>query len=181
MRYVGDAGLTDKRRVVVDTMNRWLHLQLQDDGYRVTGGHMAPVFEHAACSLDAWPTPRLENGFEFWPGGGCRRRRRPMGKPHAVQRVADVDTAPFNARPADRSHAHFPRKVNAGFMQILARDCTALGACKERDAGETLIRAPAPVRWWWWASAGWLDAAVEAQTRGGLVAHWSGLVARTRS
>ncbi|MEO3690001.1 diaminopimelate epimerase [Roseateles paludis] len=203
VRYVVDAGLTNKRRVVVDTMNRRLHLQLQDDG-RVTVDMGAPVFEHAALPFDASGlTPRLENGFEFWPvlsapepasarqapqggqeGSGAARRLLEgvevgvvsMGNPHAVQRVPDVNTAPVETLgPRIEANAHFPRKVNAGFMQILARDRIALRVF-ERDAGETLACGTGAcaavvvgIR------AGWLDAAVEVQTRGGLLRiEWAG-------
>jgi diaminopimelate epimerase len=65
--------------------------------------------------------------------------------------------------------------VNAGFMQVLARDRVALRVY-ERDAGETLAcgtgacaAVVAGIR------AGWLDAAVEVQTRGGLLRiEWAG-------
>ncbi|MFO1226894.1 diaminopimelate epimerase [Roseateles sp.] len=176
VRYVVDAGLTDKRRVVVDTMNRRLNLQLQDDG-RVTVDMGAPVFEHAALPFDASGlTPRLENGFEFWPVEGVDVGVVSMGNPHAVQRVADVDTAPVETLgPLIEANAHFPRKVNAGFMQILSRDRIALRVF-ERDAGETLACGTGAcaavvvgIR------AGWLDAAVEVQTRGGLLRiEWAG-------
>ena len=176
VRYVVDAGLTDKRRVVVDTMNRRLNLQLQDDG-RVTVDMGAPVFEHAALPFDASGlTPRLENGFEFWPVEGVDVGVVSMGNPHAVQRVADVDTAPVETLgPLIEANAHFPRKVNAGFMQILSRDGIALRVF-ERDAGETLACGTGAcaavvvgIR------AGWLDAAVEVQTRGGLLRiEWAG-------
>jgi diaminopimelate epimerase len=176
VRYVVDAGLTNKRRVVVDTMNRRLNLQLQDDG-RVTVDMGAPVFEHAALPFDATGlTPRLENGFEFWPVEGVEVGVVSMGNPHAVQRVADVKTAPVEALgPLIEANAHFPRKVNAGFMQILARDRIALRVF-ERDAGETLACGTGAcaavvvgIR------AGWLDAAVEVQTRGGLLRiEWAG-------
>ena len=176
VRYVVDAGLTDKRRVVVETMNRRLHLQLQDDG-RVTVDMGAPVFEHAALPFDASGlTPRLENGFEFWPVEGVDVGVVSMGNPHAVQRLADVDTAPVETLgPLIEANAHFPRKVNAGFMQILSRDRIALRVF-ERDAGETLACGTGAcaavvvgIR------AGWLDAAVEVQTRGGLLRiEWAG-------
>ena len=176
VRYVVDAGLTDKRRVVVDTMNRRLNLQLQDDG-RVTVDMGAPVFEHAALPFDASGlTPRLENGFEFWPVEGVDVGVVSMGNPHAVQRVADVNTAPVETLgPLIEANAHFPRKVNAGFMQILSRDRIALRVF-ERDAGETLACGTGAcaavvvgIR------AGWLDAAVEVQTRGGLLRiEWAG-------
>jgi diaminopimelate epimerase len=176
VRYVVDAGLTEKRLIQVDTMNRRLSLLLQQDG-RVTVDMGAPVFEHAALPFDAAGlTPRLEQGCEFWPVEGVEVGVVSMGNPHAVQRVLDVNTAPVETLgPRIEAHPRFPRKVNAGFMQILSRDRIALRVY-ERDAGETLAcgtGACAAVVVG--IQAGWLDAAVEVQTRGGLLRiEWAG-------
>lgn len=176
VRYVADAGLTPKRDIHVDTMNRRLHLLLQDDG-RVTVDMGAPVFAHAALPFDAAGLqPRLVNGFELWPVEGVELAVLSMGNPHAVQRVDDVETAPvLTLGPRIEHHASFPRRVNAGFMQVLSRDRIALRVY-ERDAGETLAcgtgacaAVVAGIR------LGWLDAAVEVQTRGGLLRiEWAG-------
>ncbi len=180
VRFVVDAGLTAKRDIQVDTMNRRLRLTLQDDG-RVTVNMGAPVFEPATLPVDPQGlTPRLENGFALWPLDelqGVELGLVSMGNPHAVQRVADVEAAPVLTQgPLIEGHARFPRRVNAGFMQILARDRIALRVY-ERDAGETLAcgtgacaAVVAGIR------AGWLDSAVEVQTRGGMLKiEWAGL------
>ena len=61
-----------------------------------------------------------------------------MGNPHAVQIVADVDTAPVATEgPLIERHARFPKRVNAGFMQIVDRSNIRLRVY-ERGAGETL-------------------------------------------
>lgn len=61
-----------------------------------------------------------------------------MGNPHAVTVVEDVELAPVAQwGPQVESHARFPEKVNAGFMQIVARDEVRLRVY-ERGAGETL-------------------------------------------
>jgi diaminopimelate epimerase len=176
VRFVVDAGLTAKRDIQVDTMNRRLRLKLQDDG-RVTVNMGAPVFEHAALPFDAEGlTPTPVNGFPLWPVEGVALAVVSMGNPHAVLRVTDVETAPVETLgPLIEQHARFPRRVNVGFMQILARDRIALRVY-ERDAGETLAcgtgacaAVVAGIR------AGWLDAAVEVQTRGGLLRiEWAG-------
>ena len=91
-------------------------------------------------------------------------------------RVEDVETAPVLALgPRIEQHTRFPRRVNAGFMQVVSRDRIALRVF-ERDAGETLAcgtgacaAVVAGIR------LGWLDAAVEVQTRGGqLRIEWAG-------
>jgi diaminopimelate epimerase len=176
VRFVVDAGLTDKREIRVDTMNRRLLLTLQDDG-RVTVDMGPPVFDPAALPFDTRGLQaRLENGFALWPVQGVEIGIVSMGNPHAVQRVADVEAAPvLTLGPLIEHDARFAKRVNAGFMQVLARDRIALRVY-ERDAGETLAcgtgacaAVVAGIR------AGWLDNAVEVQTRGGqLRIEWAG-------
>jgi diaminopimelate epimerase len=60
-----------------------------------------------------------------------------IGNPHAVIRVRDVDDAPVDTvGPAMENHARFPRRVNVGFLEILAPDHVRLRV-HERGAGET--------------------------------------------
>ena len=127
--------------------------------------------------------PRLENGAELWPLANPAAPQEQvevavvsMGNPHAVQRVDDVDTAPVaQVGPWVESHPRFPRKVNAGFLQVVARDRVRLRVF-ERGAGETLAcgtgacaAVVAGIR------LGWLDARVDVETRGGeLTIEWDG-------
>lgn len=57
-----------------------------------------------------------------------------MGNPHAVQVVADVDTAPVAALLIE-SHPRFPQRVNAGLCRLF-RDKRY--GCAFLSAGETL-------------------------------------------
>jgi diaminopimelate epimerase len=60
-----------------------------------------------------------------------------LGNPHAVLSVADVADAPVERLgPAIERHPRFPRRVNAGFLEIVARDAVRLRVY-ERGAGET--------------------------------------------
>ena len=175
VRYVHEHGLTHKKRVRVETVNNLLELQLEDDG-RVTVDMNKPVFDLARVPFDATGlTPRIEGGFELWPLDVAEGRRvevavLSMGNPHAVQRVADVREAPVaQLGPQVEAHARFPRKVNAGFMQVVSRKQIALRVF-ERDAGETLAcgtgacaAVVAGIR------LGWLDRRVDVQARGGLL------------
>jgi diaminopimelate epimerase len=99
-----------------------------------------------------------------------------MGNPHAVQRVDDIDTAPVETLgPWVEAHPRFARKVNAGFMQVVARDRIRLRVF-ERGAGETLAcgtgacaAVVAGIR------LGWLDRRVDVEMRGGLLTiEWDG-------
>ena len=175
VRFVHDQGLTTKPTVTVDTVNNRLQLHLQPDG-RVTVDMNKPVFDLARIPFDASGLqPRREGGFELWPLDLAEGRQvqvavLSMGNPHAVQRVADVREAPVAALgPLVEQHARFPRKVNAGFLQVLDRRSVALRVY-ERDAGETLAcgtgacaAVVAGIR------LGWLDRTVDVQARGGLL------------
>jgi diaminopimelate epimerase len=60
-----------------------------------------------------------------------------LGNPHAVLMVADVERAPVaTLGPAIGEHPRFPRQVNVGFLQVVARDAVRLRVY-ERGAGET--------------------------------------------
>ena len=191
VRYARDHGLTTQDTIRVETMNRVLELKLQPDG-RVSVDMQAPAFEHAALPFDSGGlTPKRVNGFELWPlelgdrrgANGSRADQRAvevavlsMGNPHAVQRVDDVATAPVVELGAlIEQHPRFPRKVNAGFMQVMSRTQIALRVF-ERGAGETLAcgtgacaAVVAGIR------LGWLDAQVDVHTRGGLLTiEWPG-------
>jgi diaminopimelate epimerase len=170
VRYVHEHGLTDKTEIRVETVNNLLTLQLQPDG-RVTVDMNRPIFDHGRVPFDATGlVPRHEGGFELWPLAdlGVEVAVLSMGNPHAVQRVADVDTAPVaRLGPLVETHPRFPRQVNAGFLQVLSRSEVRLRVF-ERGAGETLAcgtgacaAVVAGIR------LGWLDRQVEVHTRGG--------------
>jgi diaminopimelate epimerase len=180
VRYVREHGLSDKTTVRVETVNNLLQLHWQDDG-RVTVDMNVPVFDLAQVPFDASGlAPRELNGFALWPleaaGQAVELAVLSMGNPHAVLRVPNVQTAAIAALgPAIENHARFPRRVNAGFMQIRSRQEIALRV-HERGAGETLAcgtgacaAVVAGIR------LGWLDAKVDVHTRGGvLTIEWAG-------
>jgi len=180
VRYVVDKGLTDKSTVRVETMNSLLELRLQPDG-RVTVDMGAPVFEAARVPFDpSGLQPREVAGFPVWPidvnGERVEIAAVSMGNPHAVQVVADVDTAPVATQgPVIESHPRFPRRVNAGFLQVVDRGHVRLRVY-ERGAGETLAcgtgacaAVVAGIR------QGLLDPVVDVETRGGrLTIEWQG-------
>ena len=175
VRYVHAHGLSDRKTIRVQTVNNLLVLHLQDDG-RVTVDMNRPIFDLARLPFDASGLqPRPEGGFELWPldlgeGRQVQVALLSMGNPHAVQRVDDVREAPVaQLGPQVELHRRFPRKVNAGFMQVVSRRQIALRV-HERDAGETLAcgtgacaAVVAGIR------LGWLDRKVDVQARGGLL------------
>jgi diaminopimelate epimerase len=99
-----------------------------------------------------------------------------IGNPHAVLAVASVDAAPVaTLGPAIEHHARFPKRVNAGFMEIVGRSRVRLRVY-ERGAGETLACGTGACA----AVAvgirrGLLDAEVQVSVRGGeLRVNWAG-------
>jgi diaminopimelate epimerase len=99
-----------------------------------------------------------------------------MGNPHAVQVVHNVDSAPVDTHGLlIERHRRFPKRVNAGFMQVLDR-CHIRLRVFERGAGETLAcgtgacaAVVAGIR------RGLLDSPVKVETRGGeLTIAWAG-------
>ena len=174
VRFVHARGLTDKTTVRVQTVNNVLELQLRADG-RVSVDMSRPVFEHTRIPFDAGGLlPRKENGFELWPLQGVEVAVLSMGNPHAVQRVADVDSAPVaTLGPQIETDARFARHVNVGFVQGVSRSEVRLRV-HERDAGETLacgtVACAAVVAG---IRLGWLDRRVDVRTRGGsLLIEW---------
>jgi diaminopimelate epimerase len=99
-----------------------------------------------------------------------------MGNPHAVQVVDDINRAPVERDgPLVEAHPRFPRRVNAGFMQLVDRHAIRLRVY-ERGAGETMAcgtgacaAVVAGIR------RGLLDSPVRVTTRGGdLLIAWEG-------
>lgn len=100
-----------------------------------------------------------------------------LGNPHAVLEVDSVDRAPVETLgPAIEGHRRFPKRVNAGFMEVVDPAHIRLRVY-ERGAGETLAcgtgacAAVAVGR-----QRGRLDPEVSVRVRGGeLRVHWGGL------
>ena len=183
-RFVRDQGLTDKDTLRVQTKAGVIAPQLTADG-RVTVNMGAPVFELAEIPFEAAGLqPQVAHSWQTWPlakeEGGQRTvvfvAVVSMGNPHAVQAVDDVDVAPVLAQgPWIEHHPSFPKRVNAGFMQVVDRRHIRLRVF-ERGAGETLAcgsgacaAVVAGIR------LGLLDDTVEVQTHGGMLTiAWAG-------
>jgi len=179
-RYVREQGLTTRDVIRVQTLGGVIEPQLTPDG-RVTVDMGAPIFELERIPFDgAGLSPVPSGGWWTWPlpvdGSTVPLALVSMGNPHAVQRVADVEAAPVHTQgPLIEHHPRFPRRVNAGFLQVLDRAHVKLRVW-ERGAGETLAcgtgacaAVVAGIR------LGLLDARVDVQTRGGLLTiGWAG-------
>ena len=135
-RFVHERGLTASRRIAVRTAAGLIRLELLDDG-RVTVLMGVPEFapERVPFVPDAGAAgPFHEIRVD---GAGYRVGAVAIGNPHAVLLVDDVDAAPVaSLGPRIESHDAFPRRVNAGFLQVLSPTRARLRVY-ERGVGET--------------------------------------------
>jgi diaminopimelate epimerase len=183
-RFVRDKGLSSASSIRVQTMSGIIAPRLEDDG-NVTVDMGAPRLEPAEVPFDTaglagwpegrdtlWPLPVKYNGASKTVFVSVVS----MGNPHAVQVVDDVDTAPvLETGPLIEHHPRFPKRVNAGFLQVIDRSHVKLRVF-ERGAGETLAcgtgscaAVVAGIR------RGLLDSPVHVSARGGdLVISWAG-------
>lgn len=173
VRFVHDKNLTGKREIVVETKSGLISPRLEDDG-RVTVNMGAPVFEPARI-------PFVSDSNETMQPLQVGRKTVQitavsMGNPHAVQVVKDVESAAVETLgPLIENHPAFPKRVNAGFMQIVDRSHIKLRVY-ERGSGETLscgsgacAAVVAGIR------RKLLDSTVHVATRGGvLTITWAG-------
>ena len=173
VRFVRDKRLTAKDEIAVETLAGMIYPRLEADG-GVSVNMGVPRFDPAAVPFEA---NTRENVYDLEvDGDNVSVSVLSLGNPHAVQVVPDVDAAPVNTQgPRIERHPRFPRRVNAGYMQIVDRRHIRLRVY-ERGAGETLAcgsRACAAVVAG--RQRGLLDDKVEVKLSGGtLRVSWAG-------
>jgi diaminopimelate epimerase len=164
-RFVLDEGLTTKREIRVETASGVIAPRIEASG-QVTVDMGAPRFAPAEVPfLATEEKPVYELRVAGFP---VQVSVLSMGNPHAVQVVRDVERAPVAEQgPLIERHPAFPNRVNAGYMQVVARDHILLRVW-ERGAGETLAcgtgacaAVVSGIR------LGMLDARVRVTTHGG--------------
>lgn len=135
-RFVHQRQLTHKTRIRVQTKSGIVEPELGANGWvRVNMGQ--PKFEPAQIPF---VTDELEALYhlELANAQSLKIDVVNMGNPHAVTIVPDVLTADVaGLGPQVESHARFPARVNAGFMQIMDEKHIRLRVF-ERGVGETL-------------------------------------------
>lgn len=172
-RFVHARGLSDKREIRVETAKGIIGPKLEDNG-EVTVDMGAPFLLPAevpfVADAQAVVYPLDVDGKTYAITAVS------MGNPHAVQVVEDSEAFPVAADgPLIEHHERFPRRVNAGFMQVKDRHHIRLRVY-ERGAGETLAcgtgacaAVVAGIR------RGLLDSPVRVTTHGGeLQIAWAG-------
>jgi diaminopimelate epimerase len=184
VRFVRDKGLAQGDLIRVKTLAGVIEPRLNPDG-RVTVDMGSPIFDPARVPFDpAGLSPLADGSWQKWHLALDTHAESAiisvailsMGNPHAVQEVADVDSAPVRTQgPEIEHHPRFPKRVNAGFMQVVDRSHIRLRVW-ERGAGETLAcgtgacaAVVAGIR------LGRLERKVDVETRGGqLTIEWDG-------
>jgi len=174
VRFVHEEGLSTRREIRVETLSGIIAPRLEEDG-RVQVDMGVPRFTPADIPF-LTDSDDLVQTLEF-DARSAQITAVSVGNPHAVQVVDNVDFAPV-ARDGPRieGHPRFPRRVNAGFMEVVNRQAIRLRVY-ERGAGETLAcgtgacaAVVAGIR------RGLLDSPVCVATRGGeLVIAWGGM------
>ena len=188
VRFVLDQGLSTKNPLRVEVAHTILTLKSHPDG-QVEVDMGAPIFEHSEIPFNA---DGLASMQEFQEMLYALPLNHPathdsfvgvvsMGNPHAVQVVADLDSAAvLKEGPEIEKFSAFPNRVNAGYMQVMNRHEIKLRVY-ERGAGETLAcgtgacaAVVSGIR------RGLLDSPVKVHTRGGdLQIAWGGIVNNT--
>ena len=135
VRFVVDKALTKKNEIIVETASGLITLTLQHDG-QVTVNMGAPNFEPEKIPFIA--DSRQSQYLLKLRQENLSICAVSMGNPHAVTLVDDVKSADVaTLGPQIESHANFPQRVNAGFMQIVDIHTIRLRVY-ERGSGETL-------------------------------------------
>lgn len=172
-RFVREKKLTTKKVITVETSCGVITLRvLPNHDVEVNMG--VPEFEPRNIPFQApsrAPSYALQvDGREFEIGAVS------MGNPHAILRVNSTKGAEVETLgPLIESHPDFPKRVNAGFMQIVSEHEIKLRVY-ERGVGETLAcgtGACAAVAYG--ISRGWLRDSVTVALPGGkLSVAWAG-------
>jgi diaminopimelate epimerase len=134
-RFAREKGLSDKDRIQVETLSGIIQLEINEDGW-VTVDMGTPWLEPDQIPFVAEHQSSLytiKAGEEEIQISAVS-----MGNPHAVLVVDSVADAPVaTLGPLIEQHERFPKRANAGFMEIVDRAHIRLRVY-ERGAGETL-------------------------------------------
>jgi diaminopimelate epimerase len=185
VRFVLDQGLSTKNPLRVEVAHTVLTLKSHPDG-QVEVDMGAPIFEHSHIPFNASGLASMQDFQEVLYALPLSHPAThdsfvgvlSMGNPHAVQVVADVESAPVLEEGAEiEQYSAFPKRVNAGYMQVMNRNEIKLRVY-ERGAGETLACGTGAcaavisgIR------RGLLDSPVKVHTRGGdLQIAWGGII-----
>jgi diaminopimelate epimerase len=173
VHFVRAHGLSDKGEIAVETAGGIIRPRIEADG-RVTVDMGVPRFAPREIPFKA---EQESLRYELLVGdASVTIGAVSMGNPHAVTQVDSVRAAPVaTLGPLIERHPRFPKRVNAGFMEVVTPQHIRLRVY-ERGAGETLAcgtgacAAVAIGRRW-----GLLEESVNVELPGGnLTIRWQG-------
>ncbi|HET7758104.1 MAG TPA: diaminopimelate epimerase [Steroidobacteraceae bacterium] len=151
-----------------------VHARLAADG-EVSVDLGVPDFDPRSLPFDA---PAEQPGYALELGGeSVEIAAVSLGNPHAVLTVDSVESAPLERLgPLIERHARFPKRVNVGFLELVAPARVRLrvyerGVGETRSCGTGACAAVAVAR-----RRGRLEAEVRVEVRGGeLRVNWAGV------
>jgi diaminopimelate epimerase len=133
-RLVATRAARQERPLTMDSPGGLVQARLRRDGL-VSVAMGVPDFEPRSLPFEA--EHELASYRIELPTGPVEFGAVSIGNPHAVIRVRSVHDAPVDSiGPAMENHARFPRRVNVGFLEIVAPDHVRLRVF-ERGVGET--------------------------------------------
>jgi diaminopimelate epimerase len=167
-------GLAREGALALESPAGVIHARLAAHG-EVSVDLGVPDFDPRSLPFDA-PAETESYGLEV-AGQRLEIMAVSLGNPHAVVTVASVESVPVaTLGPLIERHPRFPKRVNAGFLEIVSREEVRLrvyerGAGETRSCGTGACAAVAVAR-----RRGWLDARVHVGVRGGeLRVNWAGV------
>ncbi|MFQ5755342.1 MAG: diaminopimelate epimerase [Acidiferrobacterales bacterium] len=134
-RFVRDRGLARQDQIAIATLAGPVYPRIEADG-TVTANMGIPEFDPVSVPFEA-NTRQLVYDLDI-EGKRVSVSVLSLGNPHAVQLVEELDDATVEVQgPLIENHRRFPRRVNAGFMQVVDRRHIRVRV-HERGVGETL-------------------------------------------
>lgn len=139
-KYVYDFGLTDKKRVTIDTLAgiKVLDLTVENDRVSLVRVNMGqPILEPQRIPVlyegeTCIQKPIMVDGQEY------RVTCVSMGNPHAVVYMDDVEQLELEKMgPLFEAHEKFPARINTEFVRVIDRKTLQMRVW-ERGTGETL-------------------------------------------
>ena len=140
-KYVYDYGLTDKKRISVETLAgiKYLDLTVENGKVSLVRVDMGrPILEPENIPVQAEGSRVVDEPLTV-DGKEYRMTCVSMGNPHAVIFVdQDVRELPLEQiGPSFESHERFPKRINTEFARVLDRRTVEMRVW-ERGSGETL-------------------------------------------
>lgn len=139
-KYVYDNGLTDKKKISIETLAGLKILDMTVENGKVVLVRVdmgEPILKPADIPVASEKERFISEPVEI-DGQIYKVTCVSMGNPHAVAYVDDVTAFPLEAvGPKMEKHSLYPRKINSEFVQVLDRRTLKMRVW-ERGAGETM-------------------------------------------